>query len=506
MRAANKGRNLRPRASVPHGPPTSDAPPSLDVRSGEPVLQLVREEDDAPESARDSGGQGGSGTQPEVPAPVASFSAATQDVAPAATLRAEEIQKAARAEEAARVMRARADEVRKAEEADRIARAQETERATEAARAAREKAEHAARVGKAEEAARLAKAEESRKADEAARAVRARAEDARRVEEAAKAAKISAVETRKSEEAVKARKAEDTVRAARVNEDSRKTDVKKGAPAKAEDARPRNTAARPRDEDVAHEKPAARKTGASRATAGALEDEHDLSSISAEFFRRDEDSVPPVEEGEEAAAPMVLSPATLARRARLRRVVAGVVSFAAVISIAVVGKTVAAQKRTTSAPTPVTLEMKRELPVAPEPAKPTPVAEAPKAAPVAEAPKPEPAKADDKKAEEPAKVDDKKADDKKAEEPVQAAPSGADAVALRKETESLLNRGKRPEAIAKAREAIAADPTHAMPYLYLGSALQESGKWKDGVEAYCECVRNATTGPVNECRAMGGHK
>lgn len=81
-----------------------------------------------------------------------------------------------------------------------------------------------------------------------------------------------------------------------------------------------------------------------------------------------------------------------------------------------------------------------------------------------------------------------------------------DADALKKETESLLNRGKRPEAIQKAREAITCDPRDAMPYVNLGSALQDSGKWKDGLAAYSECVRNATKGPVNECRAMGGHK
>jgi len=79
-------------------------------------------------------------------------------------------------------------------------------------------------------------------------------------------------------------------------------------------------------------------------------------------------------------------------------------------------------------------------------------------------------------------------------------------VALRKETESLLNRGKTKDAIIKAREAIAADPSDASAYLYLGSALQDSGKWKDGIEAYSECVRNATKGPVNECRQMGGRK
>ena len=77
---------------------------------------------------------------------------------------------------------------------------------------------------------------------------------------------------------------------------------------------------------------------------------------------------------------------------------------------------------------------------------------------------------------------------------------------MKKEVLSLLNRGRNKDAIEKAKEAIAADPTDATTYLYMGSALQDSGKWKDGIAAYCECVRNATKGPVNECRAMGGHK
>ena len=47
---------------------------------------------------------------------------------------------------------------------------------------------------------------------------------------------------------------------------------------------------------------------------------------------------------------------------------------------------------------------------------------------------------------------------------------------------------------------------NAMTYLYLGSALQDSGKWKEGIEAYSDCVRNAKKGPVHECAAMGGRK
>ena len=69
-----------------------------------------------------------------------------------------------------------------------------------------------------------------------------------------------------------------------------------------------------------------------------------------------------------------------------------------------------------------------------------------------------------------------------------------------------MNRGRSKDAIEKARQAIAADPTDAIAYLYLGSALQDSGHWKDGIEAYSECVRHATKGSVNECRIMGGQQ
>ena len=241
-------------------------------------------------------------------------------------------------------------------------------------------------------------------------------------------------------------------------------------------------------------------------------DEVDDSSISAEFFRREGDSLPPMvdthgdhEDHDEAGAVHTLSPATIARQARLRRVVAGVVAFAGVITLAVVGKTLAASKQpATSVPMkpPVTQEAKVDVkpevkapPVPEKPAEAIPVA-APtasaSAAVSAEVAKAEPAPtADPKAVEDPKKVE---------------ATGGGDAKALTKEAESFLNRGNRKEAMVKAREAIAADPSQALPYLLLGSALQDSGKWKDGIEAYSECVRNATKGPVGDCRQMGGHK
>src|SRR5262249_4114720 len=90
----------------------------------------------------------------------------------------------------------------------------------------------------------------------------------------------------------------------------------------------------------ADSEPGSRKPASLRAVRDGEVDDLDASSISAEFFRKDGDSLPPVEEhdldhGIESVAAPVLSPATLARRARLRRLVAGVVAFAGVLSIAV---------------------------------------------------------------------------------------------------------------------------------------------------------------------------
>jgi hypothetical protein len=81
-------------------------------------------------------------------------------------------------------------------------------------------------------------------------------------------------------------------------------------------------------------------------------------------------------------------------------------------------------------------------------------------------------------------------------------PSGA---TQRKEAERLLNMGRVKDAIPIAEAAIEADPDHATGYLLLGSALQSAGRWKDGIAAYSQCVHRATKGPVNECRAVGGH-
>jgi cytochrome c-type biogenesis protein CcmH/NrfG len=86
----------------------------------------------------------------------------------------------------------------------------------------------------------------------------------------------------------------------------------------------------------------------------------------------------------------------------------------------------------------------------------------------------------------------------------------ASAAGLRDEALDLLKKAKNPEAMAaenpeamaKASAALEADPTDAMPYLVLGSALQDAGRWREAHRAYELCVKNAKHGMVDECRAM----
>jgi len=222
------------------------------------------------------------------------------------------------------------------------------------------------------------------------------------------------------------------------------------------------------------------------------------------FFKKESDSVPPVgsshhddhhDDLHDDHGP-VITAETLERRARLRRVVAGVVAVAALISVVVIGRSLA-KKPATTVPT-TSAEVPRPAPP-PSVAAPTSAAPVAPPAPVASA---QPVASAEPLASASAPPVDS------AVPSASAAPAAgsADAAALTKEAYALLNRGKRTEAMAVARRAIEADPSDANPYLYLGSALQESGKWKEGVEAYSECVRHATKGPVYECRAMGGKK
>jgi hypothetical protein len=77
---------------------------------------------------------------------------------------------------------------------------------------------------------------------------------------------------------------------------------------------------------------------------------------------------------------------------------------------------------------------------------------------------------------------------------------------LTRQVLDLLHRTKNAEAVDVAEQAIAADPTDAMSYLYLGAALQELGREADARAAYDRCVRDATRNGFDQCRALGGRK
>jgi len=267
---------------------------------------------------------------------------------------------------------------------------------------------------------------------------------------------------------------------------------------------------------------------------GAHEDRHDELSLSSQFFRGEEDSVPPLipeDDLDEPVRAMTLSPEALVRRARFRRVVVAVVGgVAALALVGVIGRAALTRTASASVPPPARTEAAAVVVEAPKveaapgraetakedarsQARAEEAGKADDAARAEEAAKADAAKAEETakteeaaKADEAAKAEAVKAEEAtKAAEAAKAAPSG-DAKELRKEALNLLNRGKMKDAIPAARAAIAADPSEAMAYLYLGSALQDTGKWKEGIEAYSECVRIATKGPVHECRAMGGRK
>jgi hypothetical protein len=307
------------------------------------------------------------------------------------------------------------------------------------------------------------------------------------------------------------------------------------APSKADKDKRHDAAPKAADKDRRHDAaPKVEKVDAAK--AAPVDDDapppshrsgsHDMESgdfsLTSEFFRKQEDSVPPVgsvaehdrDHGDhDDVHPMVvLSPSAIARRARLRRVVGGVVIALGLVSVAVIGKALSSSKGPEIAandhPTVVETAKKVEAAPAPPPAPaeatakpaeaPPPAAEASAAPEASVAPE-----ASAPPATEPAAAPTTEPSAKPQEEPPKAA---GDAAALTKEAYVLLNRGKRKEAIEAAKASIAADPSDALPYLYLGSALQETGKWKDGQDAYNECVRHATRGPVYECRAMGGRK
>ena len=482
MRAGNKGRSLRPRTSPSRN---SSLPPESDLAAGEGQEQAsgasgASEASEAPESAEPETLQVSRGARPAEPA--------AEVIAPAKITPAEVLA----AGEAFSNLEDDEDDVPVA------------------------KVEAPVSVEKVEPVV-VAKKVEPVVVAKKVEPVVVVAKKVEPVVVAKKAEPVAAVNPGKKNEPVVAAKKSEPLP---VSSQNRKSEPVKAADTKKADdtAQSQRTPLADVDLRSGNKKKGGKNEGAKVDAKRPTNDEVDDSSISAEFFRREGDSLPPMvdahgehEDHDDHGGVHVLSAATMARRARLRRVVAGVVAFAGVITLAVVGKTLAASKQPATS-TPMRPPVTQEARVEPKPeekappvAAPTPTAVA-VVAPTASAEvarvEPDP-KADAKAADDAKKAAD---DAKKAEEPKKVEASGGDVKALTKEAESFLNRGNRKDAMVKAHEAIAADPSEAMAYLLLGSALQDSGKWKDGIEAYSECVRNATKGPVGDCRQMGGHK
>jgi tetratricopeptide (TPR) repeat protein len=206
-----------------------------------------------------------------------------------------------------------------------------------------------------------------------------------------------------------------------------------------------------------------------------------VSEAEQDFFNAHDDSggsLAPTEvdsyEALSDEAPLaMLTPAQLARRARLRRIVSGVVGVAGIVSVFTAARLVRARPHDAAASGGVlsaqaslaSIDMEREAfaAAAPEAA----------ASDQADALSPERTRA-----VEPAKT--------------------------KKMILSAISHGQYGEAVSLARAALALDPGDAQIYLLLGSALQELGQWDRAAGVFADCARRARRGPKSECRALAG--
>ncbi len=86
--------------------------------------------------------------------------------------------------------------------------------------------------------------------------------------------------------------------------------------------------------------------------------------------------------------------------------------------------------------------------------------------------------------------------------PVDPAPPAKSAKEEKETARVALERGKRKDAIEAAQRSVDLDPTDAEAWLLLGSAQQDSGHMKEAHESFVACTKQATVGPVAECRMM----
>ena len=182
----------------------------------------------------------------------------------------------------------------------------------------------------------------------------------------------------------------------------------------------------------------------------------------------------------------LLTPELAARRARMRRIVAGIVAVAGLVGV--LGAVRVARKHAGPAdagssilaaqPAVASVEVVAELPSPP----PAPPAMADPVEPAAE-PTPEPLAV-----------------------PVEAKRDAAAFTPSVRETKKqarlAIAEGRYDEAIALGRAVVNLDPTDAAGYLLLGGALQEAGQWDRAARAFSRCATRAKRGAVEECRAL----
>jgi hypothetical protein len=233
------------------------------------------------------------------------------------------------------------------------------------------------------------------------------------------------------------------------------------------------------------------------------------------FFRARMDSTAPVVETlveEETVEVEPESQQVRDRRARLRRVVATLLTATAVFAVMAVARTAIARRAPRQEA--VAPQAALGMVVAPKAVEALQAAGAARTEPAkqtaqAASPAPQPAVVDKPAQEAQANAVAAPTESPASEQPSDDAsdepqPDPAEGARLRKEATAQLDRGKIRDAVETARAATVADPSHATAWLLLGTALQSSGKYKDGAEAYSRCVHRANKGPIWECRAMGG--
>jgi hypothetical protein len=65
---------------------------------------------------------------------------------------------------------------------------------------------------------------------------------------------------------------------------------------------------------------------------------------------------------------------------------------------------------------------------------------------------------------------------------------------------ALLESGHVREGVAMARDAVQANPAEAEPYILLAAGLQDLGDWNEARSVFAECQQKARRGPNDSCR------